>query len=825
MPRKRRTKYKHPILSPAEARWTCDPSVFDFETTEALESPEAFLGQKRALRALSFGADAGSPGFNVFVSGMNGTGRTSMTENFLQELAAVREAPEDYCYVYNFEEESRPRQLGLPAGMGVALRNGMDDLVKELARSLPKAFEEEDYERERMALKMTVERHQAEAFEELRAAAEEHGFAIARTQQGFAVAPVKDGQVLEPAQMAEMEEEEQEALKAGETEVRNLLRLTLRKFRDIEKEATKSLEKQERDNAESVVAHALYNLRKQFRGQKRVRAFLDQVQEDILDNIEEFKASDEEQNELQMVGPGASETAFPFSYRYKVNLLVNHAEQEGVPVVREAYPTYRNLLGSADHQSYYGNLVSHFTMIRPGSMHRANGGFLVIDAEDLLSSPQAWEGFKRALKVKELNLEEPFDQFKTTSTVAMRPEPIPLRLKVVMIGTPLIFHLLSTNDSDFPELFKVPAEFRASMNRSPRSIEAFAGFCAARCKDLELRPLTPAAVARLAEHSSRRAGQRDRLDLRFRDLIDLISEADYWACKEDQDDDGSSVIDRDDVEVAINNRDDRGMHLQENVLRMIREGTIRMDLGEARVGQIHGLTVLQAGQRPFGLPARVSARITAGQGFVVNVEREVQLSGPFHNKGVLILTGYLKGRYGLNHPLSVNASIVFEQSYSPVDGDSATLAELCCVLSGISEVPMRQDIAITGSLDQMGRVQAVGGLNEKIEGFWAACQELDPERDVGVILPATNVRHLMLSQEVTEAVASKQLSIWPVETVEDALEILTGITAEQMDQLVEDRLQLLRENVRGMGGGGESVVLMRDHQELPAGPPDPGPKK
>ena len=544
-------------------------------------------------------------------------------------------------------------------------------------------------------------------------------------------------------------------------------------------------------------------------------------------NIEEFKVTDEQRAEAQMVGPGASETAFPFNYRYKVNLLVNNSEQEGVPVVREAYPTYRNLLGSADHQSYYGNLVSHFTMIRPGSMHRANGGFLVIDAEDLLSSPQAWEGFKRALKVKELNLEEPFDQFKTTSTVAMRPQPIPLRLKVVMIGTPLIYHLLATNDSDFPELFKVPAEFRASMNRSPRSIEAFAGFCAARCKDLGLRPLTASAVARLAEHSARRAGQRDRLDLRFRDLIDLISEADYWACKTAQEAGQPTplAVDRDGVELAIRNRDDRGMHLQENVLRMIREGTIRMDLAESCVGQIHGLTILQAGQRPFGMPARVSARITAGQGYVVNVEREVQLSGPFHNKGVLILTGFLKGRYGLNHPLSINASIVFEQSYSPVDGDSATLAELCCILSGIAEVPMRQDVAITGSMDQMGRVQAVGGLNEKIEGFWAACQELDPQRDVGVILPATNVRHLMLSREVAAAVERKQLSIWPVETVEDALEILTGITGEQMDQVVEDRLQLLRENVRGMGGGGESMVLMRDHQELPAGPPDPGPKK
>ncbi len=826
MARRRKTKSRHPVLTAAEARWTCDPAMFDFETTESLESPESFLGQKRALRALSFGAEARNPGYNVFVVGDNGTGRTSMAIQFLEQLAAHRPQADDYCYVQNFDDETRPRCLRLPAGKGRVLRRGMDDLVKELTRALPRAFEAEDYERERMALKMQVEQRQSELFETLRQQGEEHGFAIARTQQGFAVAPARDGAVLEPAQIAELSEEEQARLKEGERAVRNLLRQSLRGFRDIEKEATASLEKMERDSAESVISHAMMELRHAFRDDEAVGSYLDEVRDDVLDHLDAFKEDGEDEPEMPAMAGG--EGPLPFTHRYKVALLVDNGKRVGAPVVREDYPTYRNLLGTIEHQTSFGNLVTHLTMIRPGSMHEANGGFLVVDAEDLLRNPQAWDGFKRALKVKQLKLEEPYDQFKTQALVSLRPDPIPLDLKVVLIGTPLVYHLLHTQDPDFPELFKVSAEFRPSMGRSERSLQAFAGFCAARCKELDLLPLTRAAVARLCEHSARQAGQQDRLDLRFRDLIDLMSESDFWARKNAADRDAGVpvAIDVVDVETSLEQRADRGKHLQETVLRMIREGTIRLDLtGEPLVGQVNGLTVLQAGQHPFGMPARVSARITAGQGFVVNVEREVQLSGPFHNKGVLILTGYLKGRYGLERPLSVNASVVFEQSYSPVDGDSASLAELCAILSAVSEVPLRQDIAMTGSVDQMGRVQAVGGLDEKIEGFWAACQEIDPHREVGVIMPSTNVRHLMLRRPLIEAIERGQLNIWPVDHVDAALEILTGLKASAIDDLVEEHLETLRENVKGGGTPGESVVLMAPQtRDLPQGPPDPSPK-
>lgn len=827
MPQRRRKRTEHPRLTVDEVRWTCDPDRFDFETTESLGSPEPFLGQKRALRALQFGAEARNPGFNVFVVGQHGTGRTSMTLQHLKRLATGRPVPDDYCYIHDFENDGgAPRALRLPAGLGRRLRNGMRDLVKELDQSLPRAFEEEDYERDRMALKMTVEQRQAGVFDDLRKAAEGKGFAIARTQQGFAVAPVSEGTVIEPAQLAELSAEVQEQLKEAEKEVRDLLRQTLRKFRDIEKESIQQLEDLERDSAESVVSHAMYGLLQSMREQPEATAYLEAVKKDILANLDEFKPVHDD-GEMMMMGPGRSEDAFPFTHRYKVNLLVDNGSLEGAPVIREDFPTYRNMLGRINHETHYGSLVTHFSMIRPGSLHMANGGFLVIDAEDLLRNAQAWDGLKRALRVKQLKLEDPYEQLKLQSIVPIEPDPIPLDVKLVLIGSPLVFHLLHSNDSDFPELFKVTAEFRQSMGRSDRSIDAFAGFCAARCQELDLLPLTPAAVARLCEHSARSAGQQDRLDLRFRDLIDLLHETDFWArqtCK-DRDLPAPCAADAEHVETALEQRIDRAMNLQEVVVRLIREGTIRIDLAEPVVGQINGLTVLQVGQTPFGAPARLSARVTAGSGYVVNVEREVQLSGPFHNKGVLILTGYLKGRYGERHPLSVNASVVFEQSYSPVDGDSATLAEICAIVSSIAGVPLRQDVAVTGSVDQMGRVQAVGGVNEKIEGFWAAVREVDPDRKIGVILPASNVRHLMLMPNIVRAVEAGQLSIWPVETVDAALEILTGMRAPQVDALVEDHLETLRENVRSGPPGAESMIILPQGRELPPGPPDPTPKR
>ncbi len=827
MPQRPRKRIVHRKLEAADVRWTCDPGRFDFETTRSLGSPEPFLGQKRALRALDFGAQARNPGFNVFVVGQNGTGRTSMTYQHLQRLALERAVPDDYCYVHDFDNGGDALALHLPAGMGRRLRDGMNELVKELAQSLPRAFEEEDYERDRMALRMTVEQRQASVFEDLRKSAEERGFAIARTQQGFAVAPVREGTVIEPAQLAEMSEEEQGQLKDAEKEVRDLLRQTLRRFRDIEKESTQQFEDMERDSAESVVSHALDDLIQAMRDLPEVPAYLDAVKADILAHLDEFKAPSSGEQEMPMMPPGGGEDAFPFTHRYKVNLLVDNGALEGAPVIREDFPTYRNLLGRINHEAHYGNLVTHFSMIRRGSLHLANGGFLVIDAEDLLRNPQAWDGLKRALRVKQLKLEEPFEQLKIQSTVPIEPDPVPLDVKVVLIGTPLVFHLLHSNDQDFPELFKVTAEFRQSMGRSVRSIDAFAGFCAARCEELELLPLTSAAVARLCEHSARSAGQQDRLDLRFRDLIDLLHESDFWSRQtcQDQGLPAPCAIDAEHVDVAVEQRMDRGRNLQETVVRLIHEGTIRVDLDEPVIGQINGLTVLQVGQTPFGAPARLSARITAGQGYVVNVEREVQLSGPFHNKGVLILTGYIKGRYGLRHPLSVNASVVFEQSYSPVDGDSATLAEICAILSAIAEIPLRQDVAVTGSVDQMGRVQAVGGVNEKIEGFWTAVQEIDPKRKASVILPRTNVRHMMLDKNVTRAVDEGQLSIWPVDTVDQALEILTGMQASRLDVLIEDHLETLRENIKGGPPGAESMVILPQGDGLPPGPPDPTPKR
>ncbi len=826
MARRRTKRIVHKALTAEEVRWACDPGQFDFETTEALGSSEPFLGQKRALRALQFGAQANNPGFNVFVVGQHGTGRTSMSRQFLERLGVTRRTPPDYCYVHDFDNGGEAHALKLPPGVGVQLRDGMAALVKELRQALPRAFEEEDYERDRMAIKMTIEQHQADVFENLRRSAEERGFAIARTQQGFAVAPVKEGAVIEPAQLAELSEEEQGELKTAEKEVRDLLRQTLRQFRDIEKGAIEELEELERDSAESVVSHAMYDLMKTMRDLDEVGAYLDSVKADILANLDEFKADDDD-GEMGMMGPSGMEAPFPFTHRYKVNLLVDNRANKGAPVIQEDFPTYRNLLGRINHEAHFGNMVTHFSMIRPGSLHLANGGFLVIDAEDLLRTPQAWEGFKRALRVKQLKLEEPFEQLKVQSTVDIEPDPIPLDVKVVLIGTPLVFHLLHNNDPDFPELFKVTAEFRPSMGRSDRSIEAFAGFCSARCKELELLPLDATAVARLCEHSARSAGQQDRLDLRFRDLIDLIHESDFWARQTcyDKGLPAPCAITADHVDIAVNQRQDRGRNLQETVVRLISEGTIRLDLEEPVIGQINGLTVLQVGQTPFGAPARLSARITAGQGYVVNVEREVQLSGPFHNKGVLILTGYLKGKYGQSHPLSINASVVFEQSYSPVDGDSATLAEICAIVSAISKTPLRQDVAVTGSVDQMGRVQAVGGVNEKIEGFWSAVQELRPGHPAGVILPRTNARHLMLDKELVEAVREGKLTIWPVDTVDQALEILTGMPVAQVDVLVEDHLETLRENVRSGPPGAESMIIVPQADGPPPGPPDPTPKR
>jgi len=765
-------------LPPDSLRRVCDPSCFDFETTAHLPELAEVLGQPRAVAALEFGASIASHGFNLFALGLPGSGKTTLIREHLERRAAKQPAPPDLAYVFNFADARRPQLLCLPPGKATQLQQDMTALVRELQDAIPRAFDNKEYAAQRDKLVDQLERQRREALTRLENYVSQYGFQLIKTPGGLLLAPVINGSLISEEQLEKLTDEQKEKLVRIREKLQGEIEEGIRRVRELEKGVQDALRALDIETASGAVRHSLDDLRAKYRGLESVIRYLDAVQADVVEHAEDFRKSKKgaEQPALSFPLPFSSApTEDPF-VRYKVNVLVDNAGLTGAPVIVESNPTYHNLTGRIEHRALWNAVVTDFTMIKPGALHRANGGYLILPARECLINPYAWEGLKRALKDRALKVEELGTQLSLISTVTLEPEPLPLEVKVVLIGSPLLYYLLLAYDEDFQKLFKVKADFTTEMARTPESEHAYALFIGAITRANNALPFDRGAVARVIEYGSRAVGDQTKLSTRFGDITDLIQEAAHRAAQNTH-----TCVTADDVRVAEEARRYRSNLIEERLQEAVQTGTLLIETTGSAVGRVNGLSVLSLGDYAFGHPSRITATVGPGRRGVVSIEREVELSGPIHGKGVLILSGYLLRQYGQAMPLNLSASLVFEQSYGMVEGDSASLAELFALLSALSGLPLRQDIAVTGSVNQHGQVQAVGGVTEKIEGFFDACRQKGLTGQQGVLIPTANRQHLMLRDEVVEAVRAGRFNVWAVEAVDAGLELLTGLPAGERD--------------------------------------------
>jgi len=790
-------------LLPEQLRWTCDPAQFDFTTTDELPELEGTLGQARALASIDFGLDIRESGFNLFLAGEPGTGRSSTIKNMLKKKARSEPTPSDWVYVNNFKSPDLPIALALPAGKGTELEKDMGELIAAVRTIIPKALDSKEYETNKATIIEAYQEKNNELFGRLEAEAREKGFALQRTVSGLVMVPQKEERNYTQEEYEALSDQEKEKLEEVGQELTEKLNDVLRQVRENEKQAKEQLAQLDRDLGNSSVGHHIEPLREKYGDNPKVVEYLNAVQEDIIANLEDFKPQQPIQSPIPGLKFPRQEPSFE---RYQVNILVDNHGAEGAPVVFEANPTYSNLFGRIEHiMQMGGTATTNFTMIKPGALHKANGGYLIVDAREILMNPFSWDALKRCIRSAEIKIEDPLEQYRFITIASMKPESIPLQAKIIMIGSPWIYYLLYHLEPDYRKFFKVKVDFDSRIARTPEVLKDYALFVSTHCKNEKLLPFDRSGVAGLIEYSARLVEDQEKLSSQFMEIADLIREASYWASKA-----GGAIVTREHVTTAIEQKIYRSNRIEERMQELFDEGTILVDVDGAVPGQINGLSVISLGDHAFGRPSRVTARVYLGRAGMVNIEREVKLSGPIHDKGVLILTGYLGGKFAHDKPLSFSASICFEQNYEGVEGDSASSTELYCLLSAFSGIPIKQGIAVTGSVNQHGIIQPIGGVNFKIEGFYAVCKAKGLTGEQGVIIPKSNERHLMLNDEVVQAVRDGKFHIWSVETIDQGIEILTGIPAGRQQEdgsypegtinyLVDRRLREMIESMKKFG--------------------------
>jgi lon-related putative ATP-dependent protease len=752
--------------------WRCDASKLGFESTAELSGLKDIPGQDRAAEAIQFATEIGVDGHNVYVLGPPGSGRHAFVRRFLEEKAAGREVPVDWCYVSNFDDPRKPHAMALPPGRSKGFRGDVEQVIQDAQTAIPAAFESEEFQNQREAITEEFKDAQEQAFQAVEEEARGHDIGVVQTPTGVAFIPIRDGEALGSEEFKKLPEEEQKRFHEQIEALTRKLQQVMRAMPKHAREMRQKIRQLERDVAGMAVTGLIDDLIHKYQDLPAAADHLGRMQADIINNVGIFLRPPEGQGvppQLQQMMETKESAAMR---RYAVNVLVDRSGDSGSPVVFEDRPSFVELVGRVEHESEFGSLVTNFSLIRAGALHRANGGYLVIDAAKLLSYPQAWEGLKRALKSRELRIRSLFDEFGLVSTVTLEPEPIPLELKVVLIGERIYYYLLQQYDPEFRELFKVAADFEDQIDSSSQNIQSLARWLATIVQEEGLKHVHRDGIARLMEESARQIGDSERLSADIRRASDLLREAHYWAVRNDRE-----LIGASEVQKAIDSRIRRGSRYRDRMQEEMLRETFVVDTSGAKVGEINGLAVVQIGDLAFGRPQRISATVTLGNGEVVDIEREVKLGGPLHSKGVLILSSFIASHYLTDRPLSLSASLVFEQSYGGVDGDSASAAELCALASALSGVPLKHSLAITGSVDQRGRVQAIGGVNEKIEGFFDLCNARGLTGEQGVLIPLANVKHLMLRQDVVEAVKEQKFGVYPVDHVDRALEILTGVAA------------------------------------------------
>ncbi|ANE57612.1 Lon protease family protein [Methylomonas sp. DH-1] len=759
-------------LEPSQLYKPCKLEQLTFTTTDELDDVDTLLGQDRAIAAIKFGLRIDKSGYNIFALAPDGTGKMTTIKQLAEHEACRRPPPSDWCYVHNFDQPSKPKAIRLEPGEGKGFQNDMAELIDELSVGIPAAFDGDEYRSRAGELENESRQRELEAINSLREEAEQAHIIFTETPNGYAFLPADDNnEPYTPDQFNKLDKERQRQFHETVLDLQEKVQDALKKFPQWRKQTKRKIQALNREVAELAVHHSIDELQKKYAKNQAVQEYLSAVQQDIIDHVRDFMPHSEKVLSF-MEQP---QEPAPFK-RYRVNLMVSLNHKRCAPVVCEDLPNYANLLGRIDHQAQMGSLVTDFTMIKPGAFHKANGGYLILDARKLLQQPYAWETLKRTLQAGEIRIESLERALSLISTTSLEPEPIPLQVKVLLLGEPMLYYLLNFYDPEFADYFKVAADFASHIDREHNTLD-YARLLATIARREKLRPLSRQAVARIIEHSARMADDSEKLLTHLRSIRDLLAEADYWAAEN-----GHAAIANSDVQQAIDQKDHRLDQLRERLYETIRRGTI-MIATEGRVaGQINGLSVLQLGEFSFGQPSRITATTRIGSGKVVDIERETELGGAIHSKGVLILSSFIAARYARNSPFSLAASLVFEQSYGHVEGDSASLAELCAILSSLAQVPLRQDLAMTGSVNQLGQVQPIGGVNEKIEGFFDICAARGLSGSQGVIIPASNVPHLMLRWDVVHAAQAGQFHIYPVTTVDEAMALLSGIEVGAADE-------------------------------------------
>ncbi|CVK19316.1 Lon protease family protein [Sporomusa sphaeroides] len=756
-------------LTAEKLRFTCDENVFDFDTTETVPPLEVMIGQERAVKAVEFGLFTKNPGYNIFISGLVGTGKITYAETAVKKVAGNQEVPNDWCYVNNLETPGQPIALALPAGMGYSFKQDMQELVENLKTDIPKVFSSEDYEQAKSELVKQYQEQRSVMVEEFTQYAETQGISPQWSSTGFVGLPMVDGKAVGPEDYQKLDKQQRDIIEKNMLAVHEKGMDVVRRVQLLERSVREQLKQLDIKIGLFAAGHLIEEFKEKYRDYQPVVDFLEAIKQDVSKNINEFKPQAEEENNPLMLFKRPAQDA---KDKYNVNLLVDNRETQGAPVIVEINPTYYNLVGRAEYETRMGVVSTDFTMIKPGALHRANGGYLILNARDVLTNIGAWEALKRVLKTKKLQIENLGEQYGVLAMASLKPEPIPINVKVILIGNPYIYQLLYNYDEDFRKLFKAHADFDVVMENNPVNIQKLAGFISSTVSREKLKHFDKAAVARVVEYSSRLTGTQTKLTTRFNEVVELLCEADVWATL-----DNSQVVTTGHIKKAIEEKRYRANKYEERLQEMFAEGQLLIDTEGEKVGQVNGLAVLSVGEYMFGKPSRITANTYLGKSGVVNIERETKTSGTSHTKGVLILSGYLGQKYAQKHPLTLTASLTFEQLYDGVDGDSASSTELYAILSSLSGLPIKQYIAITGSVNQKGEVQPIGGATEKIEGFFAVCKLKGLTGKQGVMIPHQNVSNLALSDEVIEAVRRGKFHIYPVKTIDQGIEILTGTPA------------------------------------------------
>ncbi len=760
----------------------CDPAKFDFNTTAELEERLSALGQDRAIHAVELGIHIKSRGYNLFCLGQEGTGKTSLVQRILEKEAKNRKTPDDWAYVYNFDEPYKPLTLRFPAGQASDFAKDVDELIEQLADTLPLIIESDEYKAALNIIRQKYKSKKDDYINLLQKKAKGKRVSLLHMQMGLVVAPMKDGEVLSPDAFEQLPDEEKKLvmadLNAMQEEIENATQ-DLPRWEEKQKKEIMTLREK---IVRSAVKEPIDELRKIYKSQQPSR-FLKQIQDYILNNVDEFVPQENEkpnagaeEDPLQMLLSKMKQPEEDKFAKFKVNVIVKNTPDSGAPIVTLDYPTQGNLVGKVERIQQYGALLTDFTLIKSGALHRANGGFILLDARKVLEQPFAWDSLKRAIASKRIKIEAPSEETSFT-TISLDPEPIPLDVKVVLTGDFEIYELLSTRDPDFRDYFKVEADFGMIMDRTEDNEIEYAKLIGSLSKKKGLRSLNKQAVARVIEFASRMADNAEKLTAHISSIGDLLREADYWARVSN-----SKQIGKNHIDQAIEAQIYRSDRIKKAMLEEIDKGTILMDVTGSRVGQINGLVVYDFSRFSFGKPARITAQVRIGKGDFIDIEREIAMSGPIHTKGMLILKSLIAQRFAKRSPLSLSASIVFEQSYGGVDGDSASSTEYYCLLSAIANLPIKQNIAVTGSINQFGEIQPIGGVNEKIEGFFDVCNHDGLTGTQGVIIPRTNVENLMLRADIVQAVEDGKFTIYAIDTVDDGIEILTGVKAGKADK-------------------------------------------